>query len=73
VSDYICSDDGTQLAWIENDEVFSLATRQKVAIRRGRELFSLQGEPLKLHLQDAGLVCGERDSSPAAFLKLLAG
>jgi hypothetical protein len=45
VSDYIWSDDGT----MENDEVFSIATKQKIAIWRGRELFSLQGEPLKLH------------------------
>jgi len=73
MSDTIWDNDGRQLAWIANEGgVFSVATKQKVATVRGWELFSLQGEPLNLRLQGAGLVRGEGDSTPAAFMKLLA-
>ncbi len=71
MSDYIY-DGNTQVAWIANKEVFSVATKRKVAKADGRELLSLQREPLNLRLQGLGLVHGDRDSTPAAFMKLLA-
>jgi hypothetical protein len=44
---------GRQLAWIQNDrDVYSVETGKKFATVRDRELFSLQDEPLNLHLQD---------------------
>jgi hypothetical protein len=75
-SDYIFDDDRrTQLAWIVSGEVFSVATKRKCALVRGRErqLYSLQREPLPFYLQDAGVLRGEGSgsSTPTAFKKML--
>ena len=55
---------GRQLAWIDNDELFSAETGQKFATVRDRELYLLDGEKL----QSIGAVGAE---TPDAFLRLL--
>ena len=59
---------GRQLAWIDNDELFSAESGQKFATVRDGELYSLDGERLGLHLRSLGL-SGEK--TPPAFLRLL--
>jgi hypothetical protein len=59
---------GRQLAWIDNDELFSAETGQKFATVRDGELYSVDGERLGLHLEFLGAV-GEE--TPEAFLRLL--
>lgn len=71
MKDHILDENGTQLAWIEKDEVFSAITENRIALARGRELFSLQGERLNLHLQETGAVRDEGDVTPAVFMQLL--
>jgi hypothetical protein len=60
---------GEQLGWIvKKGDVFSVATKAKVATTRGRQLYSLNGTPMNLHLADLGPADVE---TPAAFRELL--
>jgi hypothetical protein len=46
---------GKQMAWIDdNDAVFSAKTGEKVATTRDGQLYSLEGEPLKIYLRSEG-------------------
>ena len=71
MNDHIWHENGTQLAWVHNGEVFSAATKQKVALVRGDKVLSLEGESLNLFLQPSGLVRGQKGGTPTVFLKLL--
>jgi hypothetical protein len=52
MTDFVWDAKGKQIAWIDrNHDVFSVATKEKFATVRNRELYSLQGERLNLHLQ----------------------
>jgi hypothetical protein len=57
MSDYIYDENGKQLAWIENGDIFAAAEgRRKIATVRNGQLYSLRGEPLDLFLVGAGVV-----------------
>jgi hypothetical protein len=72
MSDYIYDENGKQLAWIENGDIFVAAEgKRKIATVRNGQLYSLRGEPLDLFLVGAGVVGLDRSSSaPAEFRKL---
>lgn len=53
---------GKQIAWIEGTDVFSVATKEKFASLRGTELYSLKGEFLGVHVEEAGKVRSEQGS-----------
>jgi hypothetical protein len=70
---FIYHDNGRRIAWVENDrDVFSVATEKKIATMQDGQLHSLQGQPLRLRLQDGGLVPTKEGGSDALgqFLKL---
>jgi hypothetical protein len=72
MSDYIYDENGKQLAWIENGDIFVGAEgKRKIAIVRDGQLYSLQGEPLDLFLAGAGVIGldGNADT-PVEFRKL---
>ena len=71
MSDYLYDDDGKQLAWIANEQVYSAETNRRVATLRDWQLYSLKGEPLKLYVSEGGHVRGEGYLTPAAFRQLL--
>ena len=64
---------GDQLAWIENGEVFSIATKQKIATVRERQLYDLEGKPLNLYLNAASVVTRDGNGVPNEFKKLCTG
>jgi hypothetical protein len=62
--DFIYSDHGRRVAWIENNrDVFSMASEKKIATVQDGQLHSLPGHPLNLRLQDAGLVLTKEGGS----------
>jgi hypothetical protein len=63
MGDSIWDDSNVQIAWTDNnDNVFSVATKEKIATVRNGELYSLQGEPLNIHLQSRGVGVGNADA-----------
>jgi hypothetical protein len=70
MADFIYDDQGACVARIINGEVFSEATKRRVAIVREGNIYNLTGE-LVGHLQGAGVVRKDRDFTPEAFTKLL--
>jgi hypothetical protein len=53
---------GKHVAWIEGDDVFSVATKRKFAVLRGAEIYDLNGKLLG-HLDAAGKVGGDTAAS----------
>jgi hypothetical protein len=70
MSDFIYDDQGKCVAWIVHGDVFSEATGQKIATMRDGNIFDFNGS-LVGHLQEAGLVRKEGDSTPPEFTRLL--
>jgi hypothetical protein len=72
VSDYICDENGKQLAWIENGDIFAASEgKRKIATVHDGQLYSLKGDPLDLFLVGTGVVGLDGNSStPAEFRKL---
>jgi hypothetical protein len=72
MSDYIYDENGKQLAWIENGDIFVAADgKRKIATARDGRLYSLQGEPLDLFLEGAGVVGLDGNAeTPIEFRKL---
>jgi len=72
MSDYIYDENGKQLAWIENGDIFVAAEgKRKIATVRNGQLYSLQGDPLDLFLVGTGVVGLDGNSAtPAEFRKL---
>ena len=64
----IYDDSGLHIGWIENGDAFSATTRKKVACVKNNELFSVDGERLNMHLQNAFRARGQNDTTPAMFL-----
>jgi hypothetical protein len=62
---------GEQIAWIVGTDVFSVETKEKFAILRSTELYSLAGEFLGVHVEEAGRVRADKDSTAVdRFTKL---
>lgn len=57
---------GEHIAWIVDQEVFSVATQQKIAMLRGIDLHSLDGKFLGVHLEEAFTVHGKNDAAAVA-------
>jgi len=70
MADFIYDDQGACVAWIVNGEVFSEASKQRIATIREGKIYAPSGE-LVGHLQGAGLVRKEGDYTPDAFTRLL--
>jgi hypothetical protein len=70
MTDFIYDDQGKCVAWIVNGDVFSEATGQKIATIREGNIFDFGGT-LVGHLQDAGLVRKDGNSTPPEFTRLL--
>lgn len=72
MSDHIYDENGKQLAWIENGDIFAAAQgKRKIATVRNGELFSLQGRPLDLFLRGTGVIGLDGNSAtPVEFRKL---
>jgi hypothetical protein len=72
MSDYIYDENGKQLAWIENSDIFIAAEgKRKIATVRNGQLYSLRGEPLDLFLVGAGVVGLDGNATtPVEFRKL---
>lgn len=70
MSDFIYDDKGKCVAWIVGGEVFSEASKQKIATIREGNVYGLGGELIG-HLEGAGLVRGEGNFTAEAFTKLL--
>lgn len=70
MSDFIYDDQGACVARIINGEVFSEATKRRVATVRDGNIYSLNGKLLG-HLQDAGVVRKDGNSTSEAFTTLL--
>lgn len=68
--DFIYDDQGTCVARIVNGGVFSEGRNQRIATIRDGNICALSGE-LVGHLQGAGLVRKEGDSTPDEFTRLL--
>ena len=62
-STMIYDDSGSHIGWIENDDAFSATTRKKVACVKNNELFSVDGERLNKHLQNAFRARGQNDTT----------
>ena len=75
-SGFIWDDSGNQIGWIEDDKVFSVATKLQFAtLDESGTLYSLNGQSLNLHLETVnggGRVGAESNSSAIARLKELA-
>lgn len=54
---------GEHLASIVGQDVFSVASKQKIATLRGTELYSLDGEFLGVHLEEAFTVHSRNDAA----------
>ncbi|MGX1320755.1 hypothetical protein AB7M17_004208 [Bradyrhizobium sp. USDA 377] len=72
MSDYIYDENGKQLAWIENGDIFVAAEgKRKIATVRNGQLYSLQGEPLDLFLKGTGVIGLDGNAeTPLEFKKL---
>jgi hypothetical protein len=70
MADFIYDDQGACVARIITGEVFSEATKQRIATVREGNIYNLNGE-LVGHLQGAGVVRKDGDFTPEAFTKLL--
>jgi hypothetical protein len=70
VRDFIYDDQGACVARIVDGEVFSETSKQRIATIRDGNIYALGGE-LVGHLQGAGFVRKEGDSTPEAFTRLL--
>lgn len=75
-SGFIWDDGGDQIGRIENGKVFSVATKLQFAtLDENGNLYSLDGQPLNLHLETVnggGRIGAESHSSAIARLKKLA-
>lgn len=64
MSVYIYDENGKQLAWIENGNIFAVAEgRGKIATVHNDQLYSLEGRPLDLFIVGTGVV--GLDGNPA--------
>jgi hypothetical protein len=63
---------GEHIAWIVGQDVFSVATNQKFATLRGTDLYSLDGQILGVHLEEAFTVHGRSDTAAVAQFSKLA-
>ena len=72
MSDYLYDENGKQLAWIENGDIFTAAPeKRKIATVSNGQLYSLCGEPLGLFLVGTGVVGLDGNSeTPVEFKKL---
>jgi hypothetical protein len=70
MADFIYDDQGACVARIVNGEVFSEATKRRVATVCEGNIYNLNGELLG-HLQGSGTVRKDGDFTPKAFSKLL--
>jgi hypothetical protein len=72
MSGYIYDENGKQLAWIENGDIFAAAPeKRKIATVSNGQLYSLRGEPLDLFLVGTGVVGLDGNSeTPVEFKKL---
>ncbi len=72
MSGYIYDENGKQLAWIENGDIFAASEgKRKIATVRNGQLYSLQGEPLDLFLEGTGVIGLDGNAAtPVEFRKL---
>ena len=63
---------GEHIAWIDGQDVFSVATEQKFATLRGTDLYSLDGKFLGAHLEEAFTVHGKSDTAAVAHFSEVA-